>query len=89
MTDKQLEEGIENLKKNYIDAILTYLTTGVFSMPPGTTYIQAHTYARSLIRIGLYGESAIVTSVNLRWHFIISLKRPLATTTSRGILGEI
>jgi len=41
--DKKLEEGLETLRQNYINTIMTYLTTGVFSMPQGVTYMQAHT----------------------------------------------
>jgi hypothetical protein len=40
--DKELQDGIATLKSDYINVIMTYLTTGVFSMPQGKTYMQAH-----------------------------------------------
>ena len=40
--DKKLEEGLGLLKENYINSIVTYLTTGFFSLPQGVTYMQAH-----------------------------------------------
>lgn len=42
--DKELIAGLEKLKKDYISAIMTYLTTGKFAMSQGVTYMQAHTY---------------------------------------------
>jgi len=42
--DNNLKEKLDQLKKDYIDVIMIYLTTGVFSMNKGVTYIQAHTY---------------------------------------------
>ena len=45
--DKELQEGITSLKTDYISVIMTYLTTGVFSMPQGKTYMQAHMYDRA------------------------------------------
>lgn len=45
MTDQDpvLEKGLADLKSNYITVIMTYLTTGVFSMPQGRTYMEAAT----------------------------------------------
>ena len=43
MTDDDLEKGLGNLKSNYINIIMTYLTTGEFSMPHGRTYMEAAT----------------------------------------------
>jgi len=41
--DKQLDEGVENLKQNYINHIFEYLTKGVFKMPDaGKTYMKAY-----------------------------------------------
>jgi len=43
MVDKKLNEKLEELKNVYINSIMTYLTTGEFSLPQGTTYMKAHT----------------------------------------------
>jgi len=40
--DQKTEDAINNVKRTYIDHIISYLTTGVFSMPSGT-YMQAYT----------------------------------------------
>jgi hypothetical protein len=41
--DPFLEKGLAELQSNYITVIMTYLTTGVFSMPQGKTYMEAAT----------------------------------------------
>ncbi len=41
--DAKMIEAINKLNHDYIDTIMTYLTTGVFSMPAGVTYMQAYT----------------------------------------------
>ena len=70
MVDKKLNEKIEELKNVYINSIMTYLITGEFSLPQGTTYMKAHTQDDSFIRLGLYGKSEIGISRPLQRRFM-------------------
>ena len=44
MTMSETREKLDLIRQNYTGAIINYLTTGVFSMPPGSAYIRAYTY---------------------------------------------
>lgn len=42
--EKKLQEGVDTIKKDYVDNVIEYLKTGVFNQPSNKKFMGAYSY---------------------------------------------